>query len=55
MHRPRARSLSDFGLFLHKTNCGSRMSVIALILDPDEIRTISACMARHDQGPPTEG
>jgi hypothetical protein len=31
------------------------MSVIALILDRAEIRTIIACMARHDLGPPTEG
>ena len=35
-------------------NCGSRMSVIALILDPAEIRKIIACLSRHVRGPSTE-
>ncbi len=35
--------------------CGSRMSVIALILDPAQIRKITACLDRHGRGPPTEG
>jgi len=36
-------------------NRGSRMSVIALILDPAEIRKIIACLSRHGRGLPTEG
>jgi hypothetical protein len=32
-----------------------RMPVIAVILDPAEIRTIISCLAWHGQGPPTEG
>jgi DNA-directed RNA polymerase subunit RPC12/RpoP len=35
-------------------NCGSRISLIALILDPAEIRKIIACLSRHGRGPPTE-
>ena len=35
--------------------CGSRMSVIALILDPAEIRKIISCLARQGRGPPTQG
>ena len=42
--------------------CGSRMEVIAVILDPAEIRKatsaalgIMACLARHGRGPPTAG
>jgi hypothetical protein len=35
--------------------CGSRMAVIAVILDPAEIRKIITCMARHGRGPPTQG
>jgi len=34
--------------------CGSRMSAIALLLDPAEIRKIIACLSRHGRGPPTE-
>ena len=32
--------------------CGSRMSVIALITDPAQIRRIIACLDRHGRGPP---
>jgi hypothetical protein len=35
--------------------CGNRMSVIAVIRDPAEIRTIIACLAKHGRGPPDEG
>jgi hypothetical protein len=35
--------------------CRSRMAVIAVILDPAEIRRITACLARHGRGPPTVG
>ena len=35
--------------------CGSRMAVIAVILDPAEIRKIIACLAKHGRGPPTVG
>jgi len=31
------------------------MSVIAVIRDPAEIRTIIACLAEYDRGPPDEG
>jgi hypothetical protein len=31
------------------------MSVIAVILDPAEIRTIIACLAKHGRGPPDGG
>jgi hypothetical protein len=31
---------------------GSRMSVIAVIVDPAEIRTIIGCLQRHGRGPP---
>ena len=33
--------------------CGSRMAVIAVILDPAEIRKIINCLARNGRGPPT--
>ena len=32
--------------------CGSRMSVIAVIVDPAQIRKIIACLDRHGRGPP---
>jgi hypothetical protein len=35
--------------------CGSRMSVIAVILDPPQIRKSSACLERNSRSPPTEG
>ena len=35
--------------------CGSRMEVIAVILDPAEIHKIIACLAKHGRGPPTAG
>jgi hypothetical protein len=35
--------------------CANRMSVIAVIRDPAEIRTIIACLAKHGRGPPDEG
>jgi hypothetical protein len=35
--------------------CGSRMEVIAVILDPAEILKIIACLAKHGRGPPTVG
>jgi DNA-directed RNA polymerase subunit RPC12/RpoP len=35
--------------------CGSRMAVIAVILDPAEIRKIIACLAKHGRGLPTVG
>jgi hypothetical protein len=35
--------------------CGNRMSVIAVIRDPAEIRTIIACLAKQGRGPPDEG
>ena len=35
--------------------CGSRMAVIAVILDPAEIRKIISCLTRHGRGPPTLG
>ena len=35
--------------------CGSRMSVIAVIRDPAEIRKIIKCLERHGRGPPTVG
>ena len=35
--------------------CGSRMEVIAVILDPAEIREIINCLANHSRGPPTAG
>jgi hypothetical protein len=35
--------------------CGNRMSVIAVIHDPAEIRAISACLAKDERGPPEEG
>ena len=35
--------------------CGSRMEVIALILDPAEIRKIINCLAKHGRGSPTAG
>jgi hypothetical protein len=31
------------------------MSLIAVILDPAEIRKLIGCLARHGRGPPTEG
>ena len=31
------------------------MSVISVIRDPAETRIISACLAKHDRGPPVEG
>jgi hypothetical protein len=34
---------------------GSRMEVIAVILDPAEIRKIISCLAKHGRGPPTVG
>ena len=35
--------------------CASRIEVIAVILDPAEIRKIISCLARHGRGPPAEG
>jgi hypothetical protein len=35
--------------------CGNRMSVIAVIHDPAEIRAIIACLAKDGRGPPEEG
>ncbi|HSV94168.1 MAG TPA: hypothetical protein VLH81_13885, partial [Desulfobacterales bacterium] len=35
--------------------CGSRMSVIAVITDPAQIRKIIACLERHGRGPPPVG
>jgi hypothetical protein len=35
--------------------CGNRMSLIAVIRDPAEIRTIIACLAKHGRSPPDEG
>jgi len=35
--------------------CGSGIEVIAVILDPAEIRKIINCLARHGHGPPTVG
>jgi DNA-directed RNA polymerase subunit RPC12/RpoP len=32
--------------------CGSRMAVLAVIVDPAQIRKIIACLQRHDRGPP---
>ena len=36
-------------------NCGSRMAVIAVILDPAAIRKIISCLARHGRRPPMVG
>jgi hypothetical protein len=36
-------------------NCGSGMALIAVILDPGEIRKIISCLTRQGRGPPTEG
>ena len=33
--------------------CGSGIEVIAVILDPAEIRKIITCLARNGRGPPT--
>lgn len=35
--------------------CGGRMSVIAIIRDPVEIRRIVTCMAKQGRGPPRDG
>jgi hypothetical protein len=35
--------------------CGNTMCVIAVIRDPEEIRTLIACSAKHGRGPPDEG
>jgi hypothetical protein len=35
--------------------CGGRMSVIAVIRDPIEIRKIVTCLAKQGRGPPQEG
>jgi len=35
--------------------CGSTTSMIAVIRDPAEIRTIIACLAKHGRGPPDDG
>jgi hypothetical protein len=35
--------------------CGSRMSVIAVITDPTQIRRIIDCLDRHGRGPPPPG
>ncbi len=32
--------------------CGSRMAVLAVIVDPAQIRKIIACLERHGRGPP---
>jgi transcription elongation factor Elf1 len=32
--------------------CGGRMSVVAVIRDPDEIRKIIACLYTQGRGPP---
>ena len=34
---------------------GSRMSVIAVIVEPAQIRKIIACLERHGRGPPAHG
>jgi DNA-directed RNA polymerase subunit RPC12/RpoP len=35
--------------------CGSRMSVIAVITEPAQIRRIIDCLKRHGRGPPPLG
>lgn len=35
--------------------CGSRMAVLAVIVDPAQIRKIIACLERHGRGPPLLG
>ncbi len=35
--------------------CGSRMAVIAVIVDPAQIRKIITCLRRHGRGPPPLG
>ena len=35
--------------------CGGRMSVIAIIRDPESIRKIVACMGKQGRGPPEPG
>ena len=35
--------------------CGSRMSLIAVIVEPAQIRKIIACLERHGRGPPLQG
>ena len=35
--------------------CGSRMSVVAVITDPAQIRRIIDCLDRHGRGPPPLG
>jgi hypothetical protein len=35
--------------------CGSRMAVLAVIVDPAQIRKIIACLERHGRGPPLQG
>jgi hypothetical protein len=36
------------------TKCASRREVIAVILDPSEIRKIISCLTRQGRGPPTQ-
>jgi len=35
--------------------CGARMSVIAVFVDPAQIRKIISCLERHGRGPPAQG
>ena len=35
--------------------CGSRMAVLAVIVDPAQIRKIIACLEHHGRGPPLLG
>jgi len=35
--------------------CGARISVIALIVDPAQIRKIISCLERQGRGPPPLG
>ena len=44
----------DIGVFRCPV-CANRMSVIAVIRHPAEIRTIIACLVKHGRGPPDEG
>jgi hypothetical protein len=35
--------------------CGSRMSAVAVIVDPAQIHKIIACLELHGRGPPAQG
>jgi hypothetical protein len=48
-----AKRLGKFRL--ERIRCGSRMSVIAVITNPVQIRKIIACLDRHGRGPPPLG